>query len=342
MKKFQHGGDIYTRKIRYDFSANISPLGMPKEAEQALIKNVGLFEHYPDPDCTALRRAIAAEYGCNAEDIVCGNGASELIYASVLAFAPKKALLIAPCFSEYERALESVGCEIEYFYLSEDSGFELNEDILNYLTSDIDMFIFGSPNNPTGRLVSDRIMKLIAEKCSENGIAVMADQCFIEFAQNWKEYSAYKYPNVMLLNAFTKIYAMAGLRLGYMICRNNAANSLIRSKIPCWSVSLPAQVCGEAALSAAGYKEKVRSLTECGREFVMKNFDDLGIKYYPSDVNFILFRSELPLDKLLLNDGIAIRSCDNYVGLEKGYFRIAVRSREENEYLIGCIGKYYK
>ncbi|MCM1007631.1 MAG: aminotransferase class I/II-fold pyridoxal phosphate-dependent enzyme [Ruminococcus flavefaciens] len=338
MINFSHGGDIYSRKVDYDFSANINPLGMPESVKRILARKINDFEHYPDPNCFALVKEIALYEGVGVNRIVCGNGADDLIYRIVQALNPKNTLIAIPTFSEYKKALRTAGCSVNYHQLKENYEFEVREDIIEKIDGN-DMMFLCNPNNPTGKMIASELMEKIIKKCNETGCLLILDECFMDFAEekarfnlkpNWK--------NVLVLKAFTKIYAMAGLRLGYVICPDLKIADKIRSFGQCWSVSVPAQLAGETAIKEREYvSETVRLIAE-ERAFLSEKLHDFGFKVYESAVNFILFRCSLPLDRLLLEKKrIAVRRCDNFAGLEAGFFRIAVRTHEENEILINAI-----
>lgn len=332
-----HGGDIYSREIKYDFSANINPLGMPERVRAALRNGVDSFEHYPDVRCSALKAAIARRECTGPENIVCGNGAADIIYRLVYALRPRRALVTAPAFSEYEKALGEVGCQVRRFMLSENEDFRLGENIIDEI-KDLDMVFICSPNNPTGAVVDNELMKKIAEKCRENNIYLVIDRCFEDFVLGGERMIPHN-DKVIVLKAFTKIYAMAGLRLGYALC---SIAGRLESCGQCWSVSVPAQIAGAAALEEADYPRRTAELIAAERAYLTRELSRLGFRVFPSEVNFILFRCDLPLDRELLMEGIAIRSCENFVGLGPGYFRIAVRTREENEILINAIERMCK
>ena len=338
MERFEHGGDIYSRQIAYDFSANINPLGLPGGVRKALINHVDDSVHYPDVEAAGLRTAIAEHEGMRTEQVVCGNGAADLIYRIVWALKPQKALLLAPTFSEYERALRSVGCDVGFHMLREEEAFALQEDFLDKIDGN-DMIFLCNPNNPTGRTIPGELMSRIAARCRKSGCVLVVDACFWDFVE--KESSVTEKgrfeENVIILKAFTKFYAMPGLRLGYVLCGDEALAGRIRSCGQCWAVSVPAQVAGMAALKETEYVEATLKLIPKEREYLFKALTGLGMKVYPSEANFLLFRCDRPLDRLLLKEGIAIRSCENYEGLEYGFFRIAVRSHDENEILIRAI-----
>lgn len=336
MVNFAHGGDIYSREIKYDFSANLNPLGMPKSVKDVLKKSVDDWESYPDPFCNSLRSSISESENIPAQNIVCGNGAADLVYRIVTAVNPKKALIVAPTFSEYEKALEQNGTQILRHYLKVEDEFLADETILDKIDSGIDILFICSPNNPTGKTVPKLILKEIAKKCMEKGTVFVCDECFLPFVTGALEKSARSFlnENVIILNAFTKIYAMAGLRLGYAFFGSATLAEKVSKTGQFWSVSTPAQIAGIVALGEKNYIEETVQFIKKEREFLTEQLHKIGIRTFTSEANFILFKSEKQLDEFLLKEKIAIRNCSNYIGLSEGYFRIAVRTRTENEALI--------
>lgn len=335
----EHGGDIYTRKIEYDFSANLNPLGMPEEVKIALKNSVGYWESYPDPLCRKLVSALADFEKIPPENIVCGNGAADLIYRIVAAFKPEKAVIAAPTFSEYEKALRQSGSSVIKHYLSQETGFLLDDSILEILNSSIDMLFLCSPNNPTGRTVNPDLLKRICEKCLAENIVFVCDECFMPFVSDAESRSVRNFlnENIIILKAFTKIYAMAGIRLGYAVFGIKLLAGILRKTGQFWSVSAPAQIAGEAALKEKEYLQKTTELITTERNFLTSELQKTGIIVYPSEANFLLFRCDSPLDELLIKKKIAIRNCGNFEGLNENYFRIAVRNHRENSVLISAI-----
>lgn len=335
----EHGGDIYTRKIEYDFSANLNPLGMPEEVKNALKNSVGDWESYPDPLCRKLVSALSDFEKIPSENIVCGNGAADLIYRISAAFKPKKAVIAAPTFSEYEKALRQSGSCVIKHYLLVKNEFLLDDSILEILDSSIDMLFLCSPNNPTGRTVSPDLLKRICEKCRAENIIFVCDECFMPFVSDAESRSARNYlnENVIILKAFTKIFAMAGIRLGYAVFGSKQLAEILQKTGQFWSVSAPAQIAGEAALREKEYLLKTAEIVERERKFLMTELKNTGIRVYPSEANFLLLRCDLPLDELLIKERIAIRNCGNFDGLKENYFRIAVRNHRENTALISAV-----
>lgn len=337
MMKNEHGGDIFEREIVYDFSANLNPLGMPESMKNALQKSISKWEKYPDPFCRSLVKKLSERENFPPENIVCGNGAADLIFRIVQTVKPKKAVVCAPSFSEYSKALIQNECEILHYLLSEKSGFALDEKILEMLDESVQMLILCTPNNPTGRTVDSELLRRICEKCEANDIVFLCDECFIDFTENAAHAEQFINPNVVVLKAFTKIYAMAGLRLGHALFGDAELAESVRRNGQFWSVSAPAQTAGEAALDEKKYLEKTLELAKKEREFLTENLRNFGFKVYPSETNFILFYTKLALDEMLLSEKILIRNCANFDGLEQGYFRIAVRPHEENSALVSAI-----
>ena len=328
---YEHGGDIYRNDVRLDFSVNTNPLGMPDGAYTALRENLGVCEKYPDPHCEALRRQIAQFEGIAQKDILCGNGAADLIYRIVFSIKPKKALVCAPTFSEYERAVVISGGRVEYHDLREEDGFVLTERIIDDITDGIEIVFLCNPNNPTGKLADAGLLKAAAEKCSMQNTLLVLDECFLPFTcgESLKDF-----PNIVVLKAFTKIYSMAGLRLGYLLCGDSGIIASVREHAQGWSVSAPAQIAGIAALKEHDWIARTLELINTERDYLTSRLREIGLCVFDSDANFILLRSEKPLYEPMLKRGILVRSCANFRGLGENYTRIAVKLREENEAFI--------
>ena len=344
-----HGGDIYNNKVNMDFSVNINPLGIPDTVKEAMSDALSYADRYPDIACSDLKKALAGYFtqqGCSiqSEDIIPGNGASELFMAIAHAIKPKKAVLLAPGFFGYEHVLGAVGCDIRYFRLDEQSDFSpaaRTDALMDMLTDDTDIFFIANPNNPTGHLADSTFMKQIIKHCKEKHIYVVADECFMGFCE--KNYSVLSllcdYDNLIVVRAFTKLFAIPGVRLGYMLSKNEAVRQKVQSNLPEWNVSVLAQMAGEACIRESGYIKETSEYVGRQRRLLSDGLKKLGFKVYKSDADFILFYSKLPLYDILLNKGILIRDCSNYVGLSEGYFRVAVKTYDENVRLLKVIGE---
>ena len=347
MNNLIHGGDIYTKRrtnteLILDFSANINPFGMPDSVKNAIIDNIESYTNYPDPLCRELRKSLAIHENINVSNIICGNGAADIIFKITLALKPKKALVIAPTFAEYEEAINLVNGEINYYNLKEETHFSIEADILNYITTDLDIMFICNPNNPTGIPMKKEDMFNILAKCKKNNVNLVVDECFIDFLIDEEEYSVSsylaQYNNLIILKAFTKIYAMAGIRLGYMMCSNMDIVNKINNIGQPWSVSTVASKCGIAALKEVDYVKKTKEYIKENREYLIRKLNSLGYKVFESKTNFILFKTKHTNIKDKLEEyGILIRSCSNYRNLNEEYFRIAVKSEKNNKYFIDCL-----
>ena len=339
MQKYEHGGDVYANPgVKLDFSVNTNPFGMPEEIRRALTLRMDEFAWYPDTKCRELCAGLSAYENLPQDYILCGNGAADLIYRMCYAIKPKKALVTAPTFSEYELALDQVCCHVERHFLKAENLFELGADIESSLAPDVDILFLCNPNNPTGSLISSSLMERIVARASKNNTIIVVDECFLDFTDG---VSAKRFlgdsPGLIVLKAFTKMYSMAGLRLGYLLCSDRALVEKISTAAQCWSVSVPAQIAGVAALSCSGWIEKTRRLIGKQRPDLSEKLAGLGITVFPSEANFLLLRSEKPLYELLLQKGILIRRCQNFCGLDASYFRVAVKTEQENAALINAL-----
>lgn len=350
MAQMLHGGDIYHQKITYDFSVNVNPLGIPWAVQQILRDSVGHWDCYPDPQCRQLTRELAGHHGVEGERIVCGNGAADLIYRLAFVQRPRKALLPAPTFSEYERALSAVGCRVRHYRLSEERGYEMDVEELAGLLEEGDILFVCNPNNPTGQAVPNRQVARLLQACRRKQAFLVLDECFCEFLSRPKDYTMMgdirDWPEAVILRAFTKSYAMAGLRLGYAVCGDPAVAGRLRRAGQPWSVSLPAQEAGVAALGEKGYLEQTRSLVSTEREYMREALAKLGFIVFPSQANYLLFKDTGEdrhgnLWEQLRRRGILIRDCSNFCGLGRGfsfrYYRTSIRTREENEILLDAV-----
>lgn len=339
MKREQHGGDIFRNAVRLDFSANINPLGMPAGCGEAFGVSFSASSQYPDPEAWALCQAIAETEQVAAWQVVPGNGASELIYSLCQGVRPRRALVTAPAFSEYEAGVRASGGRVVHFMLREEEGFEVPvEQFIRRITDEVQLVFLGSPNNPTGCLITAGNLERIAARCEAIGAVLCVDECFLPFLEREPELSMKwklgQYPHLVVLRAFTKFYGMPGLRLGYALTGREVGER-IRQCLPPWNISAPAQAVGIEALKDRAFADRSRALVREEKAFLLREMEmGLADRIYASEANYIFFKSRPDLKDRLLEQGILIRDCENYRGLGAGYFRIAVRTRAENEELV--------
>jgi threonine-phosphate decarboxylase len=360
-KTISHGGNIYAAarmlavdvKQILDLSASINPLGMPQSVRSAIIRHIRFAEHYPDPDCLDLTHAIAHHYKIDPETIVCGNGSTELIHLIVRALRPEMALIPAPTFAEYERAIvtHSKGCaltasKIHFFQLTKQHNFQLNADAYisamhamatrrsnkrNNPRTNAIAFIC-NPNNPTGLLLSRSDVLKIAKAAEEIKCYLVVDEAFIDFCPGASIIGfAVNHPHLIIVRSMTKFYALAGIRLGFGVFPLPIARRLQMIREP-WAVSTIAQIAGYAALQDHGFITKTHRLISREKHFLESSFRSRDITYLPSAANYYLLNilnAEMIIQSLA-QKGILVRSCGSFRGLSNSYIRIAVRSHAEN------------
>lgn len=338
-----HGGDVKGYTLQYgkqplDFSANISPLGMPEGVKRAVTASLSRGAEYPDPMCRALRQALGERLGLSMDWILCGNGASDLLFRLVMAIKPRRALLTAPAFSEYEAALRLHNCQVERFLLTEERDFCLGEDFIARITPDTDLIFLCQPNNPTGVITERTLLLRILQRCRETGTLLALDECFLDFVEAPETLSMQGFLDgnpLVIFRAFTKFYGMAGLRLGYCLSADQALLERMSQVGPPWSVSSVAQAAGIAALEEKQYGETLRSLIFSQRPQLMRGLENCGCRVIPGTANYLLFYNpDVMLGEKMRQRGVMIRDCRNYHGLKPGWYRVAVRTKAENLQLL--------
>ncbi|MCI9174654.1 MAG: aminotransferase class I/II-fold pyridoxal phosphate-dependent enzyme [Lachnospiraceae bacterium] len=361
----KHGGDVYQYPNFIDFSANINLLGTPPKVLERVRSAAEEILHYPQPGSGKLRHAIAELEQVQPQQVFCGNGAAEVIFSLALAQKPKRALLFAPTFQEYEQALRSVGCKIRREYLRLEQGFRLREENLLSITPEIDLVFLCNPNNPTGILTEPGMLKRLADRCRQAGAVLAVDECFLDFASLERDISPVscsmkkylrQYPNLFIIKAFTKTFGMPGLRLGYGLCGNEERLARMREVTQPWNVSVLAQEAGIAAAKEKAFLEETRKALETEKSFLLEHLmqyrpergaeaeekEGFFIRIYGCGANFIFFRSRIGLASEMKKFGILIRDCSNFPGLEEGWYRIAVRPRKENEVFVQALREIEK
>lgn len=344
MGKQIHGGDIYRNQNVMDFSVNSNPLGPPEAVIRAIREQAEAIVHYPDMECEGLKNAIGKYENIEPSKILCGNGAAELFFAIVQALRPKKALLFAPTFSEYENALRTVDAKIDYYILKNENNFLVEQNVLERISSDLDILFLCNPNNPTGLMTEPELLEKIIRKCEEENVYLVLDECFLDFLEDADLYEmkhlCSQCSKLIIVKAFTKIFCMPGLRLGYCICGDENILASMRKMLQPWNVSVLAQICGVAAMKdCKKYIKETKTFLKEEKDYLIDGMKCAGYMVYPSRANYLFFEGPEGLYEKALEDGYLIRDCQNYRGLSEGYYRIAVRTHEENERMITWLRK---
>ena len=338
MERFQHGGDTYGLGDVVDFSASLNPIGLPIHVVRALKVAAANFDAYPDPLCRDLTAALLEREGVPAGRLVVTAGASDALSRIAATIRPHKVLVCSPCYSGYEQALHNLWPRVVHHSLVAREDFDVTDRFLDYIEPDMDLVFLCTPNNPTGRAIPREMLCKILRMAARWGTFVVVDECYIDFTEEHSCVSLLdRFPNLIVVKAFTKTYAMAGFRLGYcMFGRDDLAKAVKESGDP-WAVSAPAQVAGLAALEVPGYLDLTREYVTEQRAYLEDGLRSLGMLVIPSCANFILFQSPAPLYDGLLERGFLIRRCANFRGLDEMWYRVAVRTREDNERLLAAM-----
>ncbi|VBB06827.1 aminotransferases class-i pyridoxal-phosphate attachment site [Lucifera butyrica] len=349
-----HGGNLYNaarktgRSVEdwLDFSANINPLGLAGCISQVLVQSIPRIIHYPDPDAFELKRILSRRYGVEEACITAGNGAVELLYILCHVLKPRRVLIPAPSFGEYERAARAAGAEINYILLKDADGFLLTAASVIEKLPGTDMVFIGNPNNPTGTILTNRVLEEIIEAAGKTGTVVVLDESFIDFLPDDAPFTCRsllsRYPNLVILHSLTKFYAIPGLRLGFSLTSPDLAQKLHAAKDP-WNVNSLAQAAGIAALEDEEYGRRSRSLVQQANKSMYEGLQKIaGFKPFPPAVNYILVhtgnrRTAVEMQQSLLAYGILIRDCSNYPGLSPAYIRVAVKRPAQNQVLLDTL-----
>lgn len=342
MTKFKHGGNLrrlagiagIPAEQMLDFSANINPLGPPEWLRSVVSRALDSVVHYPDPDFSRLVRAVGQRYGVPENQVLIGNGSTEIIYLIPRALKASRAVVPVPTYADYLTFCHTAGLSTKTIFLKESAAFELDLETLSGELGGRELVFLCQPNNPTGRLFDPEGLRRLASKHPSTLFVV--DEAFRDFVQEMDSLTSKRPENVIVLLSLTKIYAIPGIRLGCAVADPGLVDS-IRSLQPFWSVNTIAQAVGEAALTDDEYVERSRAFVREQRLLLMEELKSIpGITVYPGEANFLLVRIDRPetdaptiADRLLQN-GIAIRVCENFEGLDSRFFRVAVRTSDEN------------
>ena len=353
-----HGSDLEKIEQIYgirkedivSFSANVNPLGVSEHLKSVLSSKLDVISTYPDREYSALRKVIATYCDTASENILVGNGSTELITLFIKTVAPKKAMIIGPTYSEYERELSLSGGTSLYFPLKEEDDFILNtEELIGSLNESIDMLIMCNPNNPTSSAIKRSDMRHILDACKKYDIFVMIDETYVEFASDYEAINCVpltaSYNNLCLLRGISKFFASPGLRLGYAICGDpDLMKDIAAIKDP-WTINSIAEVAGQIMFTDKEYIEKTKKLIFSERSRVTDALRAIeGLKVYKPSANFVLCRitkenvdADILFDKCI-RQNMMIRNCSSFPFLDNSYFRICFMNPADNDRLLGVVG----
>ena len=351
--KHTHGGDLRQASIAsglpveqlIDFSANINPLGFPEWLRPLISAQISNLANYPDPEASELISALAETHQIAAEQIIVGNGASELLYLLPQVLRHQRLLLPIPSYADYAAVAAAQEMTIDTLPLRVKNDFQLDiTELEKKLTAD-HLVILGHPNNPTGKLLDAQALLSLIENRPQNHFIV--DESFIDFTDPKNSLRCQRPANLIIVQSLTKSWAIPGLRLGYALADESIITAL-RQLRPNWSVNSIAQAVGIRALQDKDFLQQTRDYVHNQRRDLFSQLKEInGLQPFPSDVNFLLVKinhsiiTAAALTQKLLTKGIVIRNCENFSGLNKQYFRLAVRTSTEQIKLLAELNSIF-
>ena len=352
-----HGSDLEAVEAYYHipkeeiicFSANVNPLGLSETVKKQLSSHLDILSSYPDREYTSLRETIGSYCKVNPSHVVVGNGSTELISLLIHTRKARRALIVGPTYSEYERELSLVGGTLTYYHLREEASFRMDTtDFIRVLSEGYDLIILCNPNNPTSSALHTAEIARILDACRQTGCFMMIDETYAEFAPDIDSISAMSltssYDNLMVLRGVSKFYAAPGLRLGYGVTSNAAFLNSLRQQQNPWSLNSLGAFAGERMLRDTDYIHRTRELILSERARLMGELAHLkGIKVYPAYANFILIRILKPgltashIFDALIQRRMMIRDCSSFQCLEGEYIRFCIMLPEDNSRLLEAL-----
>ncbi|MSS63507.1 pyridoxal phosphate-dependent aminotransferase [Velocimicrobium porci] len=349
-----HGSDLEKIEQIYgikkenitSFSANVNPLGVSFRLRETLSSHIDAITSYPDREYTSLRNAISQYIKASPSHILVGNGSTELISLFIQIRHPKKALIVGPTYSEYEREISLGGGRSHYFSLKEQSDFSLNlEELCESLHTDIDLLVLCNPNNPTSSIITRSDMRKILDVCKQNDIFVMVDETYVEFAEHMEEITSIPladyYNNIIILRGISKFFAAPGLRLGYAVCGNEDLIKEINQKKNPWTINSLAAIAGEIMFGDDEYKQQTTNLIHSERTRICNILASCpNIKVYPPSANFVLVKllkegiTSSDLFDAAIQKGLMIRDCSTFPFLDNHFIRFCFMMPEKNDELL--------
>ncbi len=355
-----HGSDLEKIEEYYhipraeiiQFGANVNPLGLSEGVKKTLAANLNMISSYPDRNYTSLKKAISDYCGCMPENVAVGNGSTELISLLISVRRAKRALVVGPTYSEYERELSLTGGSLEYYNLKEADNFVLDvEDFLHALSTDIDLLIICNPNNPTSSAITQEAMERIAKVCKEQSVFIMVDETYVEFAPDMDAITSIPltkiYDNLMVIRGVSKFYAAPGLRFGYGITGSKEFLSTLSIHQDPWSLNSIGAFAGELMLKDAEYIQKTRDLIDRERTRLCRELEALdSFKVYPPSANFILLRimkdglTSFDVFEAAIHEKMMIRDCSSFKSLDGEFVRFCIMDPEDNERLLRVLKQF--
>lgn len=318
-------------------ASNENPLGPSPLAMEAAAASLGDLSMYPDANCWLLKHKLAAHLGADAGQILVGNGSDELLMMLATAFINQGDQVIygTPTFSVYEFTAKIMGADCLEIPLA-DFTYDL-EAILAAVNERTKMIYICNPNNPTGTIVRKQGIQSFMDRVPDQ-VLVVFDEAYGEYAESPEFISGYQYVregrNAIVLHTFSKIYGLAGLRIGYALTSPSIAEAVERIRDP-FNVNSLAQAGARAALDDSEHLRRSQELNRQGKEYLYESLTRMGLFHVPTEANFIFLdtgRSCRQVFKSLLQRGVIIR-CGDVFGCPN-FIRVTIGTGEQNRRFI--------
>lgn len=352
-----HGSDLEKIEEIYgikkeniiSFSSNVNPLGISSHLKQTLGQELDKISSYPDRKYSALRESIGNYLSVSPKQIIVGNGSTELISLFIQEHRVKKALILGPTYSEYEREVSLHGGISLYYPLKEEDNFTLNiPDFIRHLDASIDLLILCNPNNPTSTAIDKEDMRKILSLCMETNTFVLVDETYVEFSPNPQKTSAVSltnsYGNLAVLRGTSKFFSAPGLRLGYAVTGNEELKMRILTKQNPWAINTLAEIAGRIMFEDQAYQKETYAFISQEKERLLEKLKTMEqLKVYPSCANFFLCRIRKPslsashIFDACIREGLMIRNCSSFPFLDESYFRFCIMKKEDNDRLLNLL-----
>lgn len=352
-----HGSDLELIEKIYgirkediiSFSANVNPLGISPKLKSTLSDRIDAIMSYPDREYSSLRKKIAEYVRTDMENILVGNGSTELISLFIQIRHPRKALIIGPTYSEYEREVSLGGGTTRYYRLEEEKNFQLDIKKLDEeLTPDVELLVICNPNNPTSTAITRNEMRKILDICKQKGIFVMVDETYVEFTEDIQKITSVSltayYNNIIILRGISKFFAAPGLRLGYAICGNTDLLKEMNQRKNPWTINSLAAIAGEIMFADEEYITNTRALIASERERICSILRGCSnLQYYTPTANFVLVKimkeevTSMDVFEAAIRKGLMLRDCSTFPFLNNKFIRFCFMLPEQNDRLLEII-----
>ncbi|MDO4614836.1 MAG: histidinol-phosphate transaminase [Lachnospiraceae bacterium] len=360
-KDMFHGSDLEKVEAIYgikkeditSFSANVNPIGIPDSLKAELAANLDCVTAYPERDYAHLRKAIAEYTGTEPEYVLTGNGSTELLSLFIETSRPKKALILGPTYSEYEREVTLAGGSTSYYPLEEKDDFRLDTDAFcSAIDDETDLVIICNPNNPTSSAVSRPAMRKILDVCLRKHAVVLTDETYAEFAEDKDAVSSIplcgSYDNLIVIRGTSKFFACPGLRLGYGVTGSEKIRRAVTDRQNPWSTNSLAELAGRTMFKDQEFISRTKELLSSERSRMIDILSTWPeVKVYPANANFLLFRIEKEgvtaqeLFEHCIQKGLMIRNCASFPFLDERYVRFCFMMPEDNDRLLSAMREYF-